>query len=308
MGASGGSCVASMAAPAGGSSSSGMTTGVAAGNTQSSAIPSGPQGGSRRPSRIPQPSRLPQPLRHHPGAEPEGPNKMSGMELLSVFVKYFVSQTKDVTEERIWFIYGPGSAPCPVTPSLLPPGASPQGKRPIQTPDDQAQTPNPRAMVGPLPSTPTSKSRPAAMSSMAPPLTTPALGKDGLPPPPPSPGQKPGSGFWSSMPGSPASRPGSFTFPGEAGESLVRQNSNQIQTGSGSGNQTHRHSTHSKEADRMSTCSSASEQSIQSNGVRLLAAVVLLRLTLKQREAWSVLSVSCPATASSTNLSPTTPL
>ncbi|XP_070702837.1 triple functional domain protein isoform X3 [Pempheris klunzingeri] len=242
VGASGGSCVPSAGAPGGGNSGPSAPPGVGGGSSQGSAIPSGPQGGSRRPSRIPQPSRLPQPLRHHPGADSDGPNKMSG------------------------------SSPCPVPPPLLPPGGSPQGKRPIQTPEDQAQTPTPasavapipRATVGPLPSTPTSKPRPGAVSPMASPLATTAFGKDGLPPPPPSPGQKSGSGFWSSMPGSPASRPGSFTFPGEAGETPVRQNSNQIQTGSGSGSQTHRHSTHSKEADRMSTCSSASEQSIQS--------------------------------------------
>ncbi|XP_071355282.1 triple functional domain protein isoform X3 [Trachinotus anak] len=242
VGASGGSCVPSMAAPGGGSSGSSAPPAVGGGSSQGSSIPSGPQGGSRRPSRIPQPSRLPQPLRHHPGADSDGPNKMSG------------------------------STPRPVPPPLLPPGGSPQGKRPSQTPEDQAQTPTPatavapipRATVGPLPSTPTSKARPGAAPPMACPLATPNFGKDILPPPPPSPGQKSGSGFWSSMPGSPASRPGSFTFPGEAGESPVRQNSNQIQTGSGSGSQTHRHSTHSKEADRMSTCSSASEQSIQS--------------------------------------------
>ncbi|XP_065804551.1 triple functional domain protein isoform X7 [Labrus bergylta] len=240
VGASGGSCVPSLGAPGGSSSSAPL--GVGGCSSQSSAVPSGPQGGSRRPSRIPQPSRLPQPLRHHPGADPDGPSKMSG------------------------------SSPCPVPPPQLPPGGSPQGKRPFQTPEDQAQAPTPasavspipRATVGPMPSTPTSKPRPGAVSPMATPLATPAFGKDGLPPPPPSPGQKSGSGFWSSMPGSPASRPGSFTFPGEAGETPVRQNSNQIQTGSGSGSQSHRHSTHSKEADRMSTCSSASEQSIQS--------------------------------------------
>uniref|UniRef100_A0A3Q2PPS9 Protein kinase domain-containing protein n=1 Tax=Fundulus heteroclitus TaxID=8078 RepID=A0A3Q2PPS9_FUNHE len=60
---------------------------------------------------------------------------------------------------------------------------------------------------------------------------TPAFGKDALPPPPPSPGQKTGSGFWSSMPASPASRPGSFTFPAEAVEAPVRQ------TATGTGNQ-----------------------------------------------------------------------
>uniref|UniRef100_A0A3P8Z9Z3 non-specific serine/threonine protein kinase n=1 Tax=Esox lucius TaxID=8010 RepID=A0A3P8Z9Z3_ESOLU len=117
--------------------------------------------------------------------------------------------------------------------------------------------------VAPLPvplphSTPT-KPRPGTISPMASPLATPAFGKDALSPPPASPGLK-SSSFWSSMPGSPASRPGSFTFPGEAGENLGRQNQNPAQSGTGS----HRHSTHSKEADRMSTCSSTSEQSIQS--------------------------------------------
>ncbi|KAM6899822.1 triple functional domain protein-like [Xenentodon cancila] len=228
VGASSAPCASSMGTPGGGSG--GSPSGFGGGSSQSSSIPSGPQGGSRRPSRIPQPSRLPQPLRHHPGADADGPNKMSG--------------------------------------------GSPQGKRPIQTPEDQPQNPTPTSTVAPipratvvsLPSTPTSKARPGAMSlSVASPLITPSVGKDALPPPPPSPGQKSGSGFWSSIPGSPASRPGSFTFQGETGETAVRQNSNQIHSGSGS----HRHSTHSKEADRMSTCSSASEQSIhstQSNG------------------------------------------
>uniref|UniRef100_A0A8C7GVU2 non-specific serine/threonine protein kinase n=1 Tax=Oncorhynchus kisutch TaxID=8019 RepID=A0A8C7GVU2_ONCKI len=49
--------------------------------------------------------------------------------------------------------------------------------------------------------------RPGTISPMASPMATPAFGKDALPPPPPSPGLKSGSGsFWSSMPGSPASR------------------------------------------------------------------------------------------------------
>ncbi|XP_051925867.1 triple functional domain protein isoform X3 [Hippocampus zosterae] len=221
----GGPCVSSAGSP-GGSSSGPNAPGS---STASASIPAGSQGGCRRPSRIPQPSRLPQPLRHHPGADPEGPNKMSG----------------------------PGPRPLPSP--ALPPGGSPQGKRPLQNLEDQAQTPTSivapmvRATVGQLPSMPSPKTRPGAV----PPLALPAFVKDVLPPPPPaSPGQK--SGFWSSMPGSPASRPGSFTFPGEASESPVRQNSNQ------NPNQSHRHSTHSKDADRMSTCSSASEQSIQS--------------------------------------------
>uniref|UniRef100_A0A1A7Y1X3 non-specific serine/threonine protein kinase n=1 Tax=Iconisemion striatum TaxID=60296 RepID=A0A1A7Y1X3_9TELE len=206
-------CVTGVGAQGGGSS------GVGNGTSQSSSIPSGPQGNSRRPSRIPQPSRLPQPPRQQPGAEADPPTRTLG--------------------------------------------GSPHGKRSSQTLEDHTQapppassvTPIPRAKVGPLPTTPTSKARPGAVSPIA---SSPAFGKDPLPPPPASPGQKSGSGFWSSMPGSPASRPGSFTFPGDAGEAPVRQ------TPAGSGSQTHRHSTHSKDADRMSTCSSASEQSIQS--------------------------------------------
>ncbi|XP_028316644.1 triple functional domain protein-like isoform X3 [Gouania willdenowi] len=211
----------------------GAGTAVAVGGSQSTPAPSGPQGGSRRPSRIPQPSRLPQPLRHHPGSDPEGPTKTSG------------------------------SSPHRAPPSLLPSGGTPHSS---PSPDDHVQTPTPasavtpipRATVGPLPATPSAKLRPGAVSALA----APALCKDNLPPPPLSPSQKTGSGFWSSMPGSPASRPGSFTFPGETGETPTRQSSNQTQSGSGS--QTHRHSTHSKDTDRMSTCSSTSEQSIQS--------------------------------------------
>uniref|UniRef100_A0A3Q2Z4L4 Protein kinase domain-containing protein n=1 Tax=Hippocampus comes TaxID=109280 RepID=A0A3Q2Z4L4_HIPCM len=82
----------------------------------------------------------------------------------------------------------------------------------IQNLEDQAQTPTSivapmvRATVGQLPSIPSPKTRPGAV----PPLVLPAFVKDVLPPPPASPNQK--SGFWSSMPGSPASRPGSGRF------------------------------------------------------------------------------------------------
>uniref|UniRef100_A0A8C2IST8 non-specific serine/threonine protein kinase n=1 Tax=Cyprinus carpio TaxID=7962 RepID=A0A8C2IST8_CYPCA len=109
----------------------------------------------------------------------------------------------------------------------------------------------PRATVAPLALV---KPRPGTVSPMASPLATPAF-KDFIPPC--SPGPKTGgssTSSWSSVPASPASRPGSFTFPGEACDTLGRQNQNQ----------SHRHSTHSKDADRMSTCSSASEQSVQS--------------------------------------------
>uniref|UniRef100_A0A8D2INT9 non-specific serine/threonine protein kinase n=1 Tax=Varanus komodoensis TaxID=61221 RepID=A0A8D2INT9_VARKO len=97
------------------------------------------------------------------------------------------------------------------------------------------------------------KPRPGAISpiSAPPAMTFPApFGKEPLTPS--SPLQK--GSFWSSIPASPASRPGSFTFPGDS-DSLQRQ--------------LHRHSSHSKDTDRMSTCSSTSEQSVhstQSNG------------------------------------------
>ncbi|XP_026121165.1 triple functional domain protein-like isoform X2 [Carassius auratus] len=59
-----------------------------------------------------------------------------------------------------------------------------------------------------------------------------------------------GSPFWASMPVSPTGRPGSFT---EQSDTLSL---NQCQT--------RRHSTHSKELDRISSCSSTSEQSLHS--------------------------------------------
>lgn len=216
--------------------------------------------GSRsRPSRIPQPSRLPQPLRHHspalgPGAhEPDGPDKLSG------------TSSRPLSR---------GPSPCSTTepdPTQEPSKSKvPGSPRPKQTDSDGrdgvAPAQIPRATVAPLVLV---KPRPGTISPMASPLATPAF-KDSIPPC--SPGPKTGGGstpsssnsYWSSIPASPASRPGSFTFPGDAGESLGRPNQNQ----------SHRHSTHSKDADRMSTCSSASEQSVQStqsNGVRAVA-------------------------------------
>ncbi|KAJ6661403.1 hypothetical protein lerEdw1_015032 [Lerista edwardsae] len=92
------------------------------------------------------------------------------------------------------------------------------------------------------------KPRPGAISPInsPPSMTFPSpFGKETFPPS--SPLQK--GSFWSSIPASPVSRPGSFTFPGDS-DSLQRQ--------------VHRHSSHSKDTDRMSTCSSTSEQSVQS--------------------------------------------
>lgn len=212
-----------------------MGPGVASGPSSSGA----PAGGrpASRPSRIPQPSRLPQPLRHHP-AEPEGPDKMSG------------------TSGR----YPPCALGEPDPRVEIPRMRVLDGSRGTKLAESGPKDPHadplgpvPRAAVSPLS---LSKPRAGAASPLASPMAAPAFGKDGFLPGSP---QK-GASFWSSVPASPASRPGSFTFPGE-GDSLGRQSQ--------------RHSTHSKDADRMSTCSSASEQSVQStqsNGVRAWAA------------------------------------
>uniref|UniRef100_A0AAY4E3F5 non-specific serine/threonine protein kinase n=1 Tax=Denticeps clupeoides TaxID=299321 RepID=A0AAY4E3F5_9TELE len=193
-------------------------------------VPAG-SGSRSRPSRIPQPSRLPQPLRHHSPAlganDPEGPDKISGTSC-----HHPPASSASVAEPE------PVKEPVKMR---LP--ESPHSKRPVP------------AEVITRPAVVLLKHRPGTISPMTTPLATPAFGKDGLPPCSPSAATP--SSFWGSVPASPASRPGSFTFSGEAGETVARQN------------QGHRHSTHSKEADRMSTCSSASEQSvhsIQSNG------------------------------------------
>ncbi|XP_076864949.1 triple functional domain protein isoform X2 [Brachyhypopomus gauderio] len=217
-------------------------------------VPGG-SGPRSRPSRIPQPSRLPQPVRHHspalgPGvSDPDGPDKISGTPQRPLSGDPPPSCTADPDTSR-----DSGRAK---------PSDSPQTKRDPpadavskETRDSRVPSQIPRAAVPPLALV---KPRPGTATSVPAPLALPTL-KDGLPPC--SPGPKTGgcttpsstASFWSSMPGSPASRPSSFTFPGEAGETLGRQNLNQ----------SHRHSTHSKDADRMSTCSSASEHSVQS--------------------------------------------
>lgn len=219
--------------------------------------------GSRsRPSRIPQPSRLPQPLRHFSPAqgagvnEPDGPDKISG------------------TPTR-------PPPPYPTDPATNRDSTKPKQSDITQTkcsePVEDASKENgpnpahiPRATVAPLALV---KPRSAPVTPAGTPLAPPPY-KDLLPPC--SPGPKnggcttPSSTFWSSIPGSPASRPSSFTFPGDTCEPLSRPNQNQ----------SHRHSSHSKDADRMSTCSSASEQSIQStqsNGVRAVLQRYLQR-------------------------------
>lgn len=164
-----------------------------------------------------------QPGRHPPGGQPEGPDRDAEQ----------IPKMKVIESPR----KSSGSA-----------AAAGQAGQ-----DGHAKEPR---GLGPLP---LGKGRPAAAAS---PLTSPLSAAFPSPAPfakepfpPSSPLQKGGS-FWSSIPASPASRPGSFTFPGDS-DSLQRQ--------------AHRHAAPSKDTDRMSTCSSASEQSVQStqsNGVR----------------------------------------
>nr|XP_020733670.1 triple functional domain protein [Odocoileus virginianus texanus] len=221
----------------------------------------GPGGGGSGSSSRSRPSRIPQPVRHHS----------------PVLVSSAASSQAEA--DKMSGTCTPGPPPPPPSrspapeagtgpPGRAPPGSEPDGPErdaePIPKmkvlesprkssggapPQDGAAKEAPRSGPGPLP---LGKARPGAPSPLHSPLAAAAaaspspFGKEPLPPS--SPLQKGGS-FWSSVPASPASRPGSFTFPGDS-DSLQRQ--------------ARRHAAPGKDADRMSTCSSASEQSVQS--------------------------------------------
>uniref|UniRef100_A0A8C7Q8B8 non-specific serine/threonine protein kinase n=1 Tax=Oncorhynchus mykiss TaxID=8022 RepID=A0A8C7Q8B8_ONCMY len=199
------------------------SSGLAGGGCSSSVVGPGsnslcgPQ--SRRPSRIPQPSsRIPQPVHHHHPPGSDGPDRTAGT----------------------WSRQPPSSSsqtPCPPDHAEgdLGPQDSYLGEHP--------QIPIPRLAVAPLN---LAKPRVGAVS----PLTCP-IKEEFIPG---SPAQK-GSFFWSTaVPASPASRPGSFSYHSDSGDSTLGHRESH----------SHRHSTHSKDIDRMSTCSSTSEQSLQS--------------------------------------------
>ncbi|KAG5842409.1 hypothetical protein ANANG_G00177350 [Anguilla anguilla] len=170
--------------------------------------------------------------------DPEGPDKMSGTS----------SRPPTATPPRRPPPRRPGPAgegagePARAQ-AVRPARGRPEGGPPPPPPDPRHRPRPSPGHRGPLS---LGKPRAGTVSPLASPLAAPALAKS---PSPGSPAQK-GAPFWSSVPASPASRPGSFTFPAETDGSLSRQSQ--------------RHSTHSKDADRMSTCSSASEQSVQS--------------------------------------------
>lgn len=260
----------------GGSGGGGGGGGAPSSGGSSSNHSSGPSSCSGLPtSSRSRPSRIPQPVRHHSpvlvssaASSQAEADKMSGMS----------------TPGRS--LPPPSSSPAPEAgpgqPGRPPAGGEPEGPEPetepipkmkvMESPRKSSRSaagahqdgatkeapaaPDDSRSRSSLGSLPLGKPRPGAISPLNSPLATAfpsPFGKEPLPPS--SPLQKGGS-FWSSIPASPASRPGSFTFPGDS-DSLQRQ--------------AHRHAAPGKDTDRMSTCSSASEQSVQStqsNGVR----------------------------------------
>ncbi|KAF6127928.1 trio Rho guanine nucleotide exchange factor [Phyllostomus discolor] len=254
----------------GGSAGGGSAGATPGGGSSGSNHSSGPSSCSGLPSSSrSRPSRIPQPVRHHS----------------PVLVSSAASSQAEADKMSGMSTPGP-SLPPPSSSLTLEAGPSQHGRHPpgshSEGPEKEAeQIPKMKMIDSPRKSTgnaagasqdgnakedgrsrsglgslPLGKPRPGAISPLNSPLSTTfpsPLGKE--PFSPSSPLQKGGS-FWSSIPASPASRPGSFTFPGDS-DSLQRQ--------------AHRHAAPSKDTDRMSTCSSASEQSVQSaqsNGVR----------------------------------------
>lgn len=230
-----------------------------------------------RPSRIPQPSsRLPQPVHHHHPPGPEGPDRSAGMwspchpqsppsnpysdtttngELLA----------SEVTKMRRLDCPHGGNSNNSNRPSDNMQTSVKPGLGGYEDTQKHQTADIPQMAVAPL-NLHLKSPRVGTVSPLISPQTPGGGGKEAFVPS--SPAHK-GNSFWAmvpAMPPSPASRPGSFSYPsdsGSGGDTLGR--------GSHGPASHHRHSTHSKDIDRMSTCSSTSEQSIhstQSNGVR----------------------------------------
>lgn len=216
-----------------------------------------------RPSRIPQPSsRLPQPVHHHHPPGPEGPDRSAGM--------WSPCQPQCLPSNSYPDSTTNGELLASEVPKmrrldLL--GSNSNNSNVFSDSYEESQkhpaTGIPQMAVAPLHLTLKSP-RVGTVS----PLISPQCsggGKEAFIPS--SPAHK-GNSFWALVPAmtpSLSSRPGSFSYPSNSGggDSLGRGG---LCTPSH-----HRHSTHSKDIDRMSTCSSTSEQSIhstQSNGVR----------------------------------------
>ncbi|XP_054596375.2 triple functional domain protein isoform X2 [Nothobranchius furzeri] len=225
-----------------------------------------------RPSRIPQPSsRLPQPVHHHHPPGPEGPDRSAGMwspshpQSCQPHPRYPYPDSTINGE-----LLASGSpkmrrldrSNC----SKNPLGGMDGGFREVLGGYEENQKHQvaavPRMTVAPL-SFPIKSSRVGTVS----PLISPQSPEGGKEPCVPSIPAHKGNPFWAvvpPMPPSPASRAGSFSFPSD-----TSGGSDSLGRGSLGSSSYHRNSNHSKDVDRMSTCSSTSEQSInssQSNG------------------------------------------
>lgn len=268
--------------PSSSSSTGGLPGGSSTNNASNMGGGGGGSGGNSsslcgprsRPSRIPQPSsRLPQPVHHHHPPGPEGLDRSAGM--WSPCAPHPSYPSSDSTangdtsaSEGPKLSGGGGCHGSNCNSSNKPPDRKDGTFRPGVGGLEESQKPQkaavPRMTVAPL-SFPLKSSRVGTISPLISP-PTPGGGKELYVPSSPS---HKGNPFWAvvpPMPPSPASRPASLSFPSDTsggGDSLGR--------GGGVAPSFHRSSNHSKDVDRMSTCSSTSEQSVtstQSNGVR----------------------------------------
>ncbi|XP_054897787.1 triple functional domain protein isoform X1 [Poeciliopsis prolifica] len=223
-----------------------------------------------RPSRIPQPSsRLPQPVHHHHPPGPEGPDRSAGMWSPShpslPSYPYSDSPTNGellasevFTLKRLNSLQGSN-----YNNSNRPTDNTDGGLKQTFGVYEETQTHH-KTAVPQMPVAPLSFSlRSPRVGTVSPLISPQTLGGAKEPFIPSSPAHK-GNPFWAvvpPMPPSPAGRPGSFSFPSDnsgGGDSLGRGMPSFL-----------RNCSHSKETDRMSTCSSTSEQSVtstQSNG------------------------------------------
>lgn len=265
----------------GGSSSSNTTSnmggggggGGSGGSGDSSSSLCGPRS---RPSRIPQPSsRLPQPVHHHHPPGPEGPDRSAGMwseSPQSLPLKPY----SDTATNGEWLAPDVSKMRMLDSPHGSNSNNSNRASGNMEVSISQAvgsyeetQKPQtagiPQMAVAPL-NLPLKSPRVMTVAPLISPQSPGRGGKEAFVPS--SPAHKSNT-LWATvpaMPPSPASWSSSFSFPSDSaggGDTLGK--------GSHGSLSHHRHSTHSKDIDRMSTCSSTSEQSIhstQSNGVR----------------------------------------
>lgn len=262
------------------SSSSSSTGGLPGGSSSNSASNMGGGGGGgsggsgssssslcgprSRPSRIPQPSsRLPQPVHHYHPPGPEGPDRSAGMWSPCHPQSLPSNSYSDSTTN--------GELLAAEVPKMRRPDSSHgsncnNSNRPSESYEETQKHPTagiPQMAVAPLNLTLKSP-RVGTVSPLISPQS-PGGGKEAFVPS--SPAYK-GNSFWAMIPAMPPSlisRPGSLSCPSDSG------GGDSVGRGGHVTPSHHRHSTHSKDIDRMSTCSSTSEQSIhstQSNGVR----------------------------------------